>query len=88
MPKLSILILLLELYLQIDGLEGNIITYIPFLEYLNDQSDALSIVSDFFNQFGGIKGYEALILAKPHLSLSPVNSIFEEALTTVYDNKF
>jgi hypothetical protein len=87
MPKLSILILLLELYLQIDGFEGNIIPYLPFIEYLNDYSELPKILSEYFNYYGGELKYEALRLTKPNSSLLPLNLIYEQAKDNMYYTK-
>ena len=60
-PKLSILILLLELYLQIDGFEGYFVEYFPLINYVSDFSSLPDIVSNFFQKFGGVENYEAYI---------------------------
>jgi hypothetical protein len=48
MPKLSILILLLELFLQIDTFEGYLFFFNPYQDYITNISSLPQIVSDFF----------------------------------------
>lgn len=76
-PKLSILILLLELYLQIDFFEGSFITNNPFLSYITDISFLPEIVWDFFQVFGGVEKYEAYRLAHLDVPNIPADQIWE-----------
>src|ERR1700750_2902412 len=87
MPKLSILILLLELYLQIDGLEANIMPYIPYIEYINDYSELPNLLKEYFELFGGEKEYEEFRLTKPNSSLLPINLVYEQAKDSMYFTK-
>ena len=77
-PKLSILILLLELYLQIDGFEGYIFSFNPFQDYIRDISSLPQIVSDFFQVWGGVENYEAYRLAHADIPNIPANQVWEE----------
>ena len=96
-PKLSILILLLELYLNIDGFEGYIFPFNPFLDFIFDFSALPQIVSDFFQIFGGVENYEAYIQANPNIPNIPVDQIIESGkriiltenintITEIYNN--
>ena len=53
MPKLSILILLLELYLQIDTLENNNFFFNLFMDLYLNISILLDFFLDFFKFIGG-----------------------------------
>jgi hypothetical protein len=79
MPKLSILILLLELYIQIDCFEGFFYAYHPFKDHVTDFSSLPEIVSDFFQVWGGVENYEAYRQAHEHIPNIPVDQIWEEA---------
>ena len=87
-PKLSILILLLELYLQIDGFEGSHLEYNPLMDYLFDFSALPQIVSDFFQVWGGVENYEAYRLANVHIQNIPADRIFEAGLHTIWTEKW
>jgi hypothetical protein len=50
MPKLSILILLLELYLQIDILENYLIIFNPLLDMICDVSFLLESITDYVQE--------------------------------------
>ena len=52
MPKLSILILLLELYLQIDILENNNFFYNIFMNLNLNPSILFNFFMDYFNSLG------------------------------------
>jgi hypothetical protein len=78
MPKLSILILLLELYLQIDGFEGYFFSFNPFQDYIRDISSLPQIVSDFFQVWGGVENYEAYRLAHADIPNIPADQVWEE----------
>ena len=46
-PKLSILILLLELYLQLDSIENLLTVFNPFLENLVNENDLLKSIEEY-----------------------------------------
>jgi NADH:ubiquinone oxidoreductase subunit 2 (subunit N) len=83
MPKLSILILLLELYLQIDGFEGYFFSFNPFQDYIRDISSLPQIVSDFFQVWGGVENYEAYRLAHADIPNIPADQVWEEGRRTL-----
>ncbi len=58
MPKLSILILLLELYLQIDNFEGYFIIFNPLMDFIFNTSLFFKNITDYFYQWGGATLYE------------------------------
>jgi len=83
-PKLSILILLLELYLQIDNFEGFLSVYLPYTAYFKGLAmhldyEASKITWDFFDVWGGIENYEAYVLAHPNIPNIPVTQMFDQA---------
>ncbi len=83
-PKVSILILLLELYIQIDWFENDSYAFFPIInEYILDFSALPEIVSDFFQIFGGVDNYEAYRLAHPNINNIPADQIFESAKYTL-----
>lgn len=79
MPKLSILILLLELYLQLDSFEGYFFSFNPYQEYIRDISSLPQIVEDFFQVWGGVENYEAYRLAHADIPNIPADQVWEEA---------
>lgn len=68
MPKISILILLLELYIQIDSFESSIFMYHPSVNLIYDFSALPRIVSFFYDIFGGKEQYIAYTLANPNIA--------------------
>ncbi len=58
LPKLSILILLLEIYLQIDNIENSLIIFNPLLDSLIDTSFVLEGILDYVKEWGGLFLYE------------------------------
>jgi hypothetical protein len=82
-PKLSILILLFELYLQIDSFEGFFYAYYPFNYYMDATIMELNntvwpIVWNFFELFGGLENYEYLSLTYPNIYM-PVDAVIPTA---------
>lgn len=86
LPKLSILILLLELYLQIVGFE-NFFTAIPYEYFVNFNhlSELPYIVSQFLDQVGGYNNYVEIWLANPHLNLTHPDEFFELGIKTIHE---
>lgn len=60
-PKLSILILLLELYLQLDPK----FSILPSIDFLCDYSSVKGIIAEYLERWGGRENYEAFVLANP-----------------------
>ena len=81
MPKLSILILLLELYLQIDNFEGYFLTYIPLLEYLSNINYLPETLLDYYEYLGGIQNLKTYELTYPvYIPFMPMGLTFEQLL--------
>ena len=88
MPKLSILILLLELYLQIDNFESYFFTYIPLLDYLSDINYLPQTLLDFYEYNGGVKNFKTYELINPiHIPFMPVGMSFEQLLNMNFNFK-
>lgn len=87
-PKLSILILLLELYLQIDFFESFFIANNPFINYVTDISFLPEFISDFYQSFGGVEKYEAYRLAHLETPHTPADKIWETGVNTVINFNF
>jgi NADH:ubiquinone oxidoreductase subunit 2 (subunit N) len=58
MPKLSILILLLELYLQIDNIENYFVIFNPLIESTFNEPILWEAITSFVNNWGGLEFYE------------------------------
>lgn len=74
-PKLSIFILLLELYVHID-LEF-IYTSTPLFDYVINNNSHLvpGIVNNFYNLFGGIEKYNELVVTNPGIANIPTDQV-------------